>query len=88
MLHSIFATFIHMFNEIYFSFHVLFFLCTLSLKCFVFSRDGAKMSKRKKNYPDPLTIVNKYGADALRYDLKHLHLSHHHNHLLRLMTTS
>ena len=25
------------------------------------------MSKRKKNYPDPLEIVNKYGADALRW---------------------
>ena len=25
------------------------------------------MSKRKKNYPDPNEVVNKYGADALRY---------------------
>jgi isoleucyl-tRNA synthetase len=24
------------------------------------------MSKRKKNYPDPLLVVNSYGADALR----------------------
>lgn len=24
------------------------------------------MSKRKKNYPDPVEVVNKYGADALR----------------------
>lgn len=24
------------------------------------------MSKRKKNYPDPMTVVNSYGADALR----------------------
>ena len=24
------------------------------------------MSKRKKNYPDPMDIVNKYGADAVR----------------------
>ena len=24
------------------------------------------MSKRKKNYPDPLDVVNKYGADAVR----------------------
>ena len=24
------------------------------------------MSKRKKNYPDPMEIVNRYGADALR----------------------
>lgn len=29
-------------------------------------RDGQKMSKRKKNYPDPLDIIHKYGADALR----------------------
>lgn len=28
--------------------------------------DGQKMSKRKKNYPDPTNIVNSYGADALR----------------------
>ena len=28
--------------------------------------DGQKMSKRKKNYPDPMEIVNKYGADAIR----------------------
>jgi isoleucyl-tRNA synthetase len=33
----------------------------------VFYRDGQKMSKRKKNYPDPLEVVHKYGADALRY---------------------
>ncbi|VDP12826.1 unnamed protein product [Onchocerca flexuosa] len=32
----------------------------------VLSADGSKMSKRKKNYPDPLEIVGKYGADALR----------------------
>lgn len=25
------------------------------------------MSKRKKNYPDPLSVIDKYGADALRY---------------------
>lgn len=24
------------------------------------------MSKRKKNFPDPLQVVHKYGADALR----------------------
>lgn len=29
-------------------------------------RDGNKMSKRLKNYPDPMLIVHKYGADALR----------------------
>uniref|UniRef100_A0A914VF94 Isoleucine--tRNA ligase, cytoplasmic n=1 Tax=Plectus sambesii TaxID=2011161 RepID=A0A914VF94_9BILA len=32
----------------------------------VLAGDGEKMSKRKKNYPDPMEIVNKYGADALR----------------------
>ena len=32
----------------------------------VLAEDGKKMSKRLKNYPDPLNIVNKYGADALR----------------------
>ena len=28
--------------------------------------DGQKMSKKKKNYPDPMIVVNKYGADAVR----------------------
>ena len=32
----------------------------------ILSRDGQKMSKRKKNYPDPMDVVNKYGADAIR----------------------
>ncbi|KAI6175374.1 Isoleucine--tRNA ligase, cytoplasmic [Aphelenchoides bicaudatus] len=32
----------------------------------VLASDGEKMSKRKKNYPDPLNVVGKYGADALR----------------------
>lgn len=27
------------------------------------------MSKRKKNYPDPMDIVSKYGADAIRLQL-------------------
>lgn len=35
----------------------------------VLASDGKKMSKRLKNYPDPLEIVNTYGADALRYYL-------------------
>lgn len=30
------------------------------------AEDGRKMSKRLKNYPDPMFIVNTYGADALR----------------------
>lgn len=32
----------------------------------VLASDGTKMSKRKKNYPDPNEIFDKYGADALR----------------------
>lgn len=32
----------------------------------VLAEDGQKMSKRLKNYPDPLEVVNKYGADAVR----------------------
>jgi isoleucyl-tRNA synthetase len=32
----------------------------------ILAEDGQKMSKRKKNYPDPTLILNKYGADALR----------------------
>ncbi len=31
--------------------------------------DGKKLSKSKKNYPDPMLIVDKYGADALRFYL-------------------
>ena len=32
----------------------------------VLAADGLKMSKRLKNYPDPMIIIEKYGADALR----------------------
>uniref|UniRef100_A0A7E4W0U0 Isoleucine--tRNA ligase, cytoplasmic n=1 Tax=Panagrellus redivivus TaxID=6233 RepID=A0A7E4W0U0_PANRE len=32
----------------------------------ILAGDGAKMSKSKKNYPDPLEVVGKHGADALR----------------------
>ena len=32
----------------------------------VLAEDGKKMSKRLKNYPDPLSIVNSYGSDCLR----------------------
>jgi len=37
----------------------------------VLAKDGAKMSKRLKNYPDPELIMNKYGADAMRLYLLH-----------------
>merc|ERR1711964_659770 len=32
----------------------------------VLAEDGKKMSKSKKNYPDPMLMLNKYGADAVR----------------------
>lgn len=32
----------------------------------VLAEDGKKMSKRLKNYPDPMEIMNSFGADALR----------------------
>ena len=33
----------------------------------VLAEDGRKMSKRFQNYPDPMEIVEKYSADALRW---------------------
>ncbi|MEI6221290.1 MAG: isoleucine--tRNA ligase [bacterium] len=33
----------------------------------ILAEDGQKMSKSKKNYPDPLEILDKHGADALRF---------------------
>ena len=32
----------------------------------ILAENGQKMSKRLKNYPDPMVVVNTYGADALR----------------------
>jgi isoleucyl-tRNA synthetase len=32
----------------------------------ILAADGKKMSKRLKNYPDPMGVVERYGADALR----------------------
>lgn len=32
----------------------------------VLAEDGTKMSKSKKNYPDPMNIINSYGSDSLR----------------------
>jgi isoleucyl-tRNA synthetase len=32
----------------------------------VLAEDGKKMSKRLQNYPDPMEVVEKFGADALR----------------------
>jgi len=35
----------------------------------ILAEDGKKMSKKLNNYPDPKIIVEKYGADALRFYL-------------------
>jgi len=35
----------------------------------VLAENGQKMSKRLKNYPDPMELVAKYGADSLRFYL-------------------
>lgn len=35
----------------------------------VLAEDGKKMSKRLNNYPDPMLVFDKYGADVLRYYL-------------------
>lgn len=35
----------------------------------ILAEDGHKMSKKLKNYPDPVGLVDVYGADALRYYL-------------------
>lgn len=32
----------------------------------VLAEDGKKMAKKLQNYPDPMLVVDKYGADALR----------------------
>jgi isoleucyl-tRNA synthetase len=33
----------------------------------VLAEDGKKMSKKLKNYPDPKQVMEKYGADAMRF---------------------
>ena len=35
----------------------------------ILAEDGSKMSKSKKNYPDPSVVFEKYGVDALRFYL-------------------
>ena len=35
----------------------------------VLAEDGKKMSKRLRNYPDPMEIMEKYGSDAMRFYL-------------------
>src|SRR6185295_16077727 len=33
--------------------------------------DGSKMSKRLRNYPDPMEVVHRHGADAIRLYMMH-----------------
>lgn len=35
----------------------------------VLTKDGKKMSKRDKNYTDPMEVIDEFGADALRFAL-------------------
>ncbi len=35
----------------------------------ILAEDGTKMSKRLKNYPEPGVVIEKYGADAIRFYL-------------------
>lgn len=37
----------------------------------VLAENGTKMSKRLKNYPDPVEVIHHYGADAIRLYLLH-----------------
>lgn len=37
----------------------------------VLAADGAKMSKRLRNYPDPSLVITQYGADAVRLYMMH-----------------
>ena len=37
----------------------------------VLSEDGKKMSKSERNYTDPMSVINQFGADALRLFLMH-----------------
>lgn len=42
----------------------------------VLAEDGKKMSKRLKNYPDPMAVMEAYGADAMRAYLMNSPASH------------
>jgi len=37
----------------------------------ILAEDGMKMSKRLKNYPEPDSVIHKYGADAIRLYMLH-----------------
>jgi len=42
----------------------------------VLAEDGTKMSKRLRNYPDPLKVAHHYGADAIRLYMLHSPVVH------------
>jgi len=42
----------------------------------ILNEEGKKMSKSKKNYPDPWKVINQFGVDALRYYLMSSTLMH------------
>lgn len=37
----------------------------------ILAEDGAKMSKRLRNYPDPIHVIERFGADAIRLYMLH-----------------
>ena len=43
--------------------------CHCVVNGIVLAEDGKKMSKRLKNYPEPLDVVHRHGADAVRFTL-------------------
>jgi isoleucyl-tRNA synthetase len=45
----------------------------------ILNEKGEKMSKSKKNYPDPNKVIDEYGADALRYYLMSSSVMHADN---------
>lgn len=60
----------------FYSLHVIasaLFECPSFLNCvtngIVLNEDGKKMSKSLRNFTPPMEVVNKYGADALRFSL-------------------
>ena len=45
----------------------------------IFTEDGSKMSKSKKNFPDPWKVINEFGVDSLRCYLMSSTLMHAEN---------
>ena len=45
----------------------------------ILNEQGKKMSKSKKNYPDPWKVINEFGVDALRFYLMSASLMHAEN---------